>query len=183
MHAQRAVDSGRQTELVTRQALFVDAVARFMQRAKERAGEEVRLVASQNPAIRWAERGAKRMGGNIQSSRVEIETNLSGGLATELSLCVGAKFAVNSLGNLYASQLFEAATEELGELGPAFEKGEFGGLRSWLQDKIYSHGRCMPAAELVRSATGQEPGHAALMRHLRSKYGALYGFAGSKSAS
>ncbi len=92
-------------------------------------------------------------------------------------------FATYSLGNLYASQLFEAATEELGELGPAFEKGEFGGLRSWLQDKIYSHGRCMPAAELVRSATGQEPGHAALMRHLRSKYGALYGFAGSKSAS
>jgi carboxypeptidase Taq len=85
-------------------------------------------------------------------------------------------FATYSLGNLYASQLFEAATDDLGDLDPSFARGDFTGLRSWLQERIYSQGRCKPAAELVRGATGQELGHDALMRHLRSKYGSLYGF-------
>jgi carboxypeptidase Taq len=86
-------------------------------------------------------------------------------------------FSTYSLGNLYAAQLFEAATRELGDLHAMFRRGEFVPLRDWLREHIHSQGRRYPAAELARRVTGVPLSHDALLRHLRGKFGPLYGLA------
>jgi carboxypeptidase Taq len=86
-------------------------------------------------------------------------------------------FPTYSPGNLYAAQLFEAATRDLGDLHAMFRRGEFLPLRDWLRKHIHSQGRRFPAAELAGRVTGVPLSHAALLRHLRGKFGPLYGLA------
>jgi carboxypeptidase Taq len=84
-------------------------------------------------------------------------------------------FPTYSLGNLYASQLFEQADQDLGGLAASFARGEFAPLKEWLNRNIHQRGQCYTAAELVQLVTGRPLSHAALMRHLRGKLGGLYG--------
>jgi carboxypeptidase Taq len=84
-------------------------------------------------------------------------------------------FPTYSLGNLYASQFFEAAEAELGELAPSFAKGHFQPLKNWLNQNIHRHGKGMTGPELGLAVTNQPLGHEQLMKHLRSKYSAIYG--------
>ncbi|MBX7169017.1 MAG: carboxypeptidase M32 [Pirellulales bacterium] len=85
-------------------------------------------------------------------------------------------FPTYTLGNLYAAQFFEQAIADLGDLPALLRRGETGGLLGWLRDKIHRHGKRYSAAELVQRVTGRPLSHAALMNHLRSKLGPLYGF-------
>lgn len=84
-------------------------------------------------------------------------------------------FPTYSLGNLYASQFFEQAEQDLGDLSAMFAKGEFAPLKEWLQNNIHKQGQCYTASELVQKVTGKPLSHAALMRHLRGKLGTVYG--------
>jgi carboxypeptidase Taq len=84
-------------------------------------------------------------------------------------------FPTYSLGNLYAAQYFEKAREDLGDLDAMFARGEFQPLRDWLRENIHRHGQRHTAAELVRRVTGKPLSHEPLMRHLRGKFGELYG--------
>lgn len=83
-------------------------------------------------------------------------------------------FPTYSLGNLYASQFFEQAQADLGDLHAMFAKGEFEPLKKWLQTNIHQPGQCYTASELVQKVTGKPLSHAALMRHLRGKLSPLY---------
>ncbi|MEX0677557.1 MAG: carboxypeptidase M32 [Pirellulales bacterium] len=84
-------------------------------------------------------------------------------------------FPTYSLGNLYASQFFEQAEKDLGDLAPQFAAGEFAPLRQWLAKNVHRHGQCFTAAELVRNITGKPLSHGPLMAHLREKLAPLYG--------
>jgi carboxypeptidase Taq len=84
-------------------------------------------------------------------------------------------FPTYSLGNLYASQFFEQAAADLGDLEAMFARGEFQPLREWLHQKIHTRGQCFPAAQLVAEVTGRPLSPEPLMRHLRTKYSHLYG--------
>jgi carboxypeptidase Taq len=84
-------------------------------------------------------------------------------------------FPTYSLGNLYASQYFEQARKDLGDLDAMFARGEFRPLRDWLRENIHRHGQRYDAAELVQRVTGSPLSHEPLMRHLRGKFGQLYG--------
>jgi carboxypeptidase Taq len=84
-------------------------------------------------------------------------------------------FPTYSLGNLYAAQLFEAATAQLGDLHAQFAQGKFLPLRDWLREHIHAAGQCYTAKELVERVTGQPLSHEPLMRHLREKLTPLYG--------
>jgi carboxypeptidase Taq len=84
-------------------------------------------------------------------------------------------FPTYSLGNLYAAQFFATADRELGGLSAQFARGEFRPLREWLRDKIHRHGQRYSSAELVKRVTGQELSSEPLVKHLRAKYGELYG--------
>lgn len=85
-------------------------------------------------------------------------------------------FPTYSLGNLYASQLFEQADADLGGLNAQFSQGDFAPLLGWLRENIHQHGQRYTAAELVEKVSGKPLSHDALMRHLNGKYGKLYGF-------
>jgi len=84
-------------------------------------------------------------------------------------------FPTYSLGNLYASQFYDAADEQLGGLEAQFARGEFAPLRSWLGENIHRHGQCYTAGELVEKVTGKPLSHAPLIAHLRRKLAPLYG--------
>jgi carboxypeptidase Taq len=88
-------------------------------------------------------------------------------------------FPTYTLGNLYAAQFFEAADRELGGLNPRFARGEFDTLKGWLGERIHGLGQCYSAPELVVRVTGNPLSHEPLMRHLRSKFGALYALDGA----
>lgn len=84
-------------------------------------------------------------------------------------------FPTYTLGNLYASQLFERARKDLPNLQDGFARGEFGALKEWLGRNVYRHGARYRAVELVERVTGQPRSHRALMEHLRGKFGPLFG--------
>ncbi|MFN7805297.1 MAG: carboxypeptidase M32 [Planctomycetaceae bacterium] len=84
-------------------------------------------------------------------------------------------FPTYSLGNMVASQLFEAAHRDLGDLSSQFARGEFQPLHQWLTTKVHREGRRYPALKLVERVTGEPLSHRPLIRHLQHKLGTLYG--------
>ncbi|RPI04038.1 MAG: carboxypeptidase M32, partial [Zetaproteobacteria bacterium] len=84
-------------------------------------------------------------------------------------------FPTYTLGNLYAAQFFAKARAELGDLDEQFRRGDFVPLKEWLSGKIHCEGQRYRAADLVTAVTGEPPNPEYLLRHLRQKFGALYG--------
>lgn len=63
-------------------------------------------------------------------------------------------FPTYALGNLYAAQLMESATRDLGDLESMFARGEFQPLLAWLREKVHVHGRSFLPHELMQRANG-----------------------------
>ncbi|MFK7768474.1 MAG: carboxypeptidase M32 [Mariniblastus sp.] len=84
-------------------------------------------------------------------------------------------FPTYSLGNLYASQLFETANSELGDLNVMFREGEFSPLKNWLNQKVHQRGKCLPGPQLGTEVTGTELSHQLLISQLRDKLSPIYG--------
>lgn len=84
-------------------------------------------------------------------------------------------FSTYSLGNLFAAQLVDAMTADLGNIDDCCRQGEFDQLKSWMNEKIHRHGARWPGSELIRRATGKPLDHRPLVRQLRNKLGPLYG--------
>ena len=83
-------------------------------------------------------------------------------------------FPTYALGNMFASQFFEAARRDLGDLDEQFARGEFEPLKTWLNQRIHLRGKQLSANQLVEEVTGQSLSHEPLVNHLRTKFGALY---------
>ncbi len=83
-------------------------------------------------------------------------------------------FPTYALGNMYASQFFEAARRELGDLDEQFARGEFAPLKTWLNQNIHQRGKQLSANQLAEQVTGHPLTHEPLLKHLRTKFGALY---------
>jgi carboxypeptidase Taq len=84
-------------------------------------------------------------------------------------------FPTYTLGNLYAAQFMEQARTDLPNLDTEVRRGEFSGLKKWLNDKIHAHGQRWRARDLCRRVTGRELSPAPLMRYLKGKYAEFYG--------
>lgn len=84
-------------------------------------------------------------------------------------------FPTYALGNMYAAQFFEKAQADIPGLMDKFRQGQFGELKSWLNEKIHKQGKRYPAEELVKVVTGEPLSHAPVMRHMKAKFGPLYG--------
>ena len=67
--------------------------------------------------------------------------------------------------------------EEIPDMYEQFETGEFGALKTWLNENIHRHGKRYRAADLCEVVTGKPLTAAPLMRHLDSKLRPLYGLA------
>ena len=86
-------------------------------------------------------------------------------------------FPTYSLGNIFASQLFEQAGKDLGDLPTAFARGDFQPLRDWLRQKIHNLGNRYSSRDLMTRITGQPIDSRPLITHLRSKLFPIYGIA------
>ena len=84
-------------------------------------------------------------------------------------------FSTYSLGNLYASQFFETANSELGDLSLLFRDGDFSPLKNWLNESVHSRGKCLSGPELGLEVTGNELSHDVLITQLRDKLSPIYG--------
>ncbi len=84
-------------------------------------------------------------------------------------------FATYALGNLYASQFFAKAKEDIPDLEDRFASWDFSGLKDWLHKNIHSQGKRYRAGDLVEKVTGKPLSHEAMMIYLKSKFGMLYG--------
>ena len=89
--------------------------------------------------------------------------------------CSMGYFPTYTLGNLYCAQFFEQAMNDIPNLSKKFEKGEFGELKTWLNENIHQHGRRYTAAELCKRVTGKALSADPLLRHLEGKLRPLYG--------
>ncbi|MFN7448237.1 MAG: carboxypeptidase M32 [Pirellula sp.] len=82
-------------------------------------------------------------------------------------------FPTYTLGNLYAAQLMETATRQLGDLDTMFAQGEFGPLLDWLKTNVHTKGRSMLPHELMLQVNGApldaKPFLSYLQRKLLSK--------------
>ena len=83
-------------------------------------------------------------------------------------------FPTYTLGNCYASQFFEAAEKELGDLHAMFAVGDFAPLLDWLRTNIHAQGQEHSATELVKNVTGRPLDADALVRHLEKKASTYY---------
>jgi carboxypeptidase Taq len=84
-------------------------------------------------------------------------------------------FPTYTLGNMYAAQFMDQARKDLGDLDTDFRRGDFGRLKTWLNEKIHRPGQLYRPADLCRHITGQSPSHKPLIEYLRRKYAPLYG--------
>jgi carboxypeptidase Taq len=84
-------------------------------------------------------------------------------------------FPTYTLGNLFAAQFMEQARQQFPHLDANFCRGEFGRLKTWLNEQIHRPGQRYRAADLCRRVTGKPLSHKPLLTYLRNKYAALYG--------
>lgn len=82
-------------------------------------------------------------------------------------------FPTYTVGNVMASQFFEAAKEQSG-LDDALVAGEYGPLRGWLTENIYRHGRTYTPQELLERSTGRKLDVTSYLEYLSAKYRNLY---------
>lgn len=84
-------------------------------------------------------------------------------------------FPTYTLGNLYAAQLMESATEQLGNLESMFSQGEFQPLLGWLQSKVHRQGFCHHPGDLIQNICGAPLSAQPLVNYLRRKLKPIYG--------
>jgi carboxypeptidase Taq len=82
-------------------------------------------------------------------------------------------FPTYALGNIIATQLWERAIGELGDLDAEFERGEFGSLREWLREHVHRWGRSFEPAELLERVVGGPLDAEPYVAYLRAKVAAL----------
>ena len=84
-------------------------------------------------------------------------------------------FPTYSLGNLYASQFFAAAENEIGDLNSMFREGVFEPLKLWLNQQVHMKGKSVSGPELGVEVTGEPLSHDLLISQLREKLSPIYG--------
>ncbi len=83
-------------------------------------------------------------------------------------------FPTYTLGNIYAAQLYYAATDEMGDLETAFQVGDFRGILDWLGKNIHEKGSTYMPRDLLEKATGAPPDPIYLLLYCQNKFKDLY---------
>jgi carboxypeptidase Taq len=83
-------------------------------------------------------------------------------------------FPTYTLGNLYAAQFWQTINKDLPGLESDFAKGDFGRLKTWLNENIHAHGRRYSAGELCEKLTGKPLESQPLMDYLGGKLREVY---------
>ena len=88
---------------------------------------------------------------------------------------IGGAFQGYTLGNIMASQFYNAALAAHPEIPQQIAQGQFETLHGWLRSNIYHHGSRFTTSELLERVTGEGLTLEPYMRYLRGKYGEIYG--------
>ncbi len=117
----------------------------------------------------WNERYQKYLG--------RVPDRVADGVLQDIHWSAGlfGYFSTYTLGNIFASQLFEAAGRALGDLENQFARGEFAPLLNWLRQHVHAAGACCPSGELMQRAAGSPLDLQPLVTHLSDKASQLYG--------
>ena len=83
-------------------------------------------------------------------------------------------FPTYTLGNLYASQLLQAMSEDLGDIDTIIESGDWSSLLDWLRPRIHHEGSKWTPSELIENATGMPPSPEPFLNYVEEKYSKLY---------
>ncbi len=83
-------------------------------------------------------------------------------------------FPTYTIGNVMASQFYNAAGRAIPDLEAQLEHGEYAPLRAWLTDNIYTHGRTYTPHELLVRTTGEGLNPQPYLDYLTGKYSRLY---------
>ena len=78
-------------------------------------------------------------------------------------------FPTYALGNVISVQIWERALGDLGDLDERFERGEFGDLREWLREHLYTLGAKFTPQETIERVTGSRIDAKPYVRYLREK--------------
>jgi carboxypeptidase Taq len=78
-------------------------------------------------------------------------------------------FPTYALGNVMSVQIWERALDDLGDLDERFEQGEFGDLRDWLREHLYSLGAKFTPQQTIERVTGSRIDAKPYVRYLREK--------------
>ncbi len=84
-------------------------------------------------------------------------------------------FPTYALGNLYAAQLYEAATAADPAVAEGLNDGNVSPLLAWLHTNVHRYGKVYPPAELIVRATGRALDEGAFVRYADAKFGDVYG--------
>jgi carboxypeptidase Taq len=120
----------------------------------------------------WNERIRGDLGLEVPSDRLGCLQDI------HWSMGLVGYFPTYTLGNLYASQLWETIRAEIPDLEEDFRRGDFASLLGWLREKVHGHGRRFRSPELLERVTGRRPGPEALLGYLQGKFRPLYGVRG-----
>lgn len=90
------------------------------------------------------------------------------------SMAAFGYFPTYTLGNLYAAQLLESMSADLGDIDQIIADGDWSSLLQWLRPRIHQQGSVMTPTQLIESATGKAPSPDAFIRYIESKYSELY---------
>ena len=83
-------------------------------------------------------------------------------------------FPTYTLGNLYASQLLQAMSDDLGDIDEIVQSGDWSSLLNWLRPKIHHQGSKWTPSELIEKATGMPPSPEPFLQYVEQKYSNLY---------
>ena len=83
-------------------------------------------------------------------------------------------FPTYTLGNLYASQLLQAMSDDLGDIDTIIESGDWSSLLDWLRPRIHEEGSKWTPSELIENATGIPPSPEPFLNYVEEKYSKLY---------
>lgn len=87
-------------------------------------------------------------------------------------------FPTYTIGNIMASQFYQAAMRDLPELENQLAGGNYRPLLEWLTGHVYRHGRSRSAHELLMETTGSGLDPQPYLTYLSGKYRQLYGLGG-----
>ena len=83
-------------------------------------------------------------------------------------------FPTYTLGNLYAAQLLQSMSDELGDIGEIISSGDWSSMLTWLRTRIHQNGSLMTPSQLIESATGRAPSPEDFLNYVEIKYSKLY---------
>ena len=106
---------------------------------------------------------------------IEVDKD-SNGCLQDIHWSMGAfgYFPTYTLGNLYAAQLLETMSKQLGDIDTLIESGNWSGIQVWLRENIHQKGSQSSATELIEEITGAAPSPEPFLNYVENKYRRLY---------